>query len=65
MNPTCYRCIYYFVTWEVNFPHGCRAMGFKSRRLPMIDVRRIMQGNECLAFELKKKYRQNRIKPFK
>ena len=65
MPPICYRCIHYFVTWEVNYPHGCRAMGFKSRRLPMIDVRRIMQGTICLAFEQKKKGRQNQVKPFK
>jgi hypothetical protein len=56
MNPNCHRCIHYFVTWEVNNPHGCRAMGFKSQRLPMIEVRRAMQGNNCLAFEPKKGY---------
>jgi hypothetical protein len=31
-------------------------MGFKSQRLPMIEVRRAMQGNNCLAFEPKKGY---------
>ena len=54
MIPTCHRCIYYFITWQVNFPHGCRAMGFKSRRLPLLDVRRAMQGQMCLAFKAKK-----------
>lgn len=55
MNPTCHRCIHYFVTWQVDYPHGCRAMEFKSRRLPMVDVRRTMQGKNCLAFKPKTK----------
>jgi hypothetical protein len=55
MNPTCHKCIHYFVTWQVSFPHGCRAMGFKSRHLPIIDVRRATQGKNCLAFKPKSK----------
>jgi hypothetical protein len=55
MKPSCYRCTHYFVTWQVDFPHGCRAMGFKSRRLPIIDVRRAMQGKSCLAYKPKEK----------
>jgi hypothetical protein len=54
--------MHYFVTWEVNYPHGCRAMGFKSQRLPIMEVRRAMQGNNCLAFEAKKNIRQNHQK---
>ena len=49
----CHKCSHYFVTWQINFPHGCRAMGFKSRRLPNLDVRRAMQGKNCLAYQLK------------
>jgi hypothetical protein len=49
--------MHYFVTWQVNFPHGCRAMGFKSRRLPILDVRRAMQNNKCLAFKPKNQRR--------
>jgi hypothetical protein len=30
-------------------------MGFKSRQLPVIEVRRAMQGKDCLYFEVKKK----------
>ena len=52
-NTDCHKCNYYYVTWEVNFPHGCRAMGFKSKRLPIIDVRKAMQGKDCLAFKMK------------
>jgi len=60
MKPTCRRCVHYFITWEVDFPHGCRAMGFKSRRLPIMDVRRAMQGQACLSFEKRKMMKPQR-----
>jgi hypothetical protein len=30
----CRTCTYYFITWDKDHPHGCRAIGFKSRDLP-------------------------------
>jgi hypothetical protein len=50
---TCHQCTHYYVTWDPHFPHGCRAMGFKSRCYPIDAVRREMQGKDCLAFERK------------
>ena len=50
MRIDCHKCIYYYVTWNPNFPHGCRAMGFKSRRYPINEVRNIMSGKDCLLF---------------
>jgi hypothetical protein len=47
----CHRCRHYFVTWDERFPHGCRRMGFKSRRLPGDDVRDAMSGQDCRLFE--------------
>ena len=35
---TCKDCIYFFVTYDTNFPYGCRSMGFKSRRYPHFEV---------------------------
>ena len=35
----CQKCIYYFVTWESNKPHGCNAYGFKSFTLPSVVVK--------------------------
>ena len=35
----CHKCKYYYVTWDKNFPHGCKAMRFKSKQLPSIQVR--------------------------
>jgi hypothetical protein len=51
----CHNCIYYYVTWNPIFPHGCRGMGFKSRRYPITQVRRIMNGKNCLLFTSRKK----------
>jgi hypothetical protein len=50
----CHKCIYYYVTWDSSFPHGCRGMEFKSRRYPNNEVRRIMMGKDCLFFTKKK-----------
>jgi hypothetical protein len=49
----CHRCAHYFVTWDPRFPHGCRGMGFKSRMIPIEEVRRAMPGHECLLFHAK------------
>jgi hypothetical protein len=55
MRIDCHKCIYYYVTWDPNFPHGCQGMGFKSRRYPIDEVRCIMNGKDCLLFSAKKK----------
>ena len=34
----CKRCSYYYVTWDKNQPHGCKAFGFKSKAIPSIEV---------------------------
>ena len=45
----CTACAHYYVTHEVPFPHGCRALEFKSARLPMQDVLNA-SGRHCLVF---------------
>ncbi|ACO03732.1 MAG TPA: uracil-DNA glycosylase [Persephonella sp.] len=50
----CYRCKHFFITWDRNFPYGCRAYNFKSRSLPSFEVRSA-SGKECLSFEEKDK----------
>ena len=50
----CHRCVNYFVTWDAQFPHGCRAMGFKSYQSPIATVRNAMGGADCLLFEEKR-----------
>ncbi|HJE02795.1 MULTISPECIES: uracil-DNA glycosylase [Arcobacteraceae] len=45
----CQKCIHYFVTWEQNKPHGCKAYGFKSQVLPSIVVKNSSQ-DDCNLF---------------
>jgi len=47
----CHACSHYHITWDERFPHGCRRMGFKSRRYPGDEVRTAMNGDTCLLFE--------------
>ena len=51
----CHKCIYYYVTWNPVFPHGCHGMGFISKRYPNTEVRGIMNGKNCLLFIANKK----------
>lgn len=55
MRIDCHNCRYYFVTWKQQFPHGCRAMGFKSRRYPIDEVRSALRGADCLLYEPKRR----------
>jgi hypothetical protein len=48
--PVCRECTHYYVTWDDSFPYGCRAMGFKSRRNPQLDVLRAT-NTHCVTFE--------------
>ncbi|KPK02522.1 MAG: uracil-DNA glycosylase [Nitrospira bacterium SG8_35_4] len=50
---SCYKCIYYFVTWDEKFPRGCRAMNFKSKHMPSTVVFR-SSGMDCMGFKAKK-----------
>ncbi|WP_456402030.1 uracil-DNA glycosylase [Persephonella sp.] len=50
----CYKCKHFFITWDRNFPYGCKAYNFKSRLLPSIEVKSA-SGKECLSFERKDK----------
>ncbi|MFS8629776.1 MAG: uracil-DNA glycosylase [Bacillales bacterium] len=48
----CFQCRYFYVTWDPNFPRGCKAFGFKTKTLPSVEVLRA-SGQECLKFEPK------------
>ncbi len=49
----CRRCRHYAVTWDERFPHGCRAMGFKSARYPADEVLSATGGEPCRLYEPK------------
>jgi len=50
----CHKCEHYYVTWDKHFPHGCKAMKFKSKQLPSIAVF-TSSTIECLLFKKKKR----------
>ncbi len=49
----CYECKYFYITWDRNFPKGCRLFGFKTYRLPSTSVFE-SSGNLCYGFIQKK-----------
>lgn len=49
----CYECAHFHITWEKDFPNGCRFFGFKSNRLPSTVVKET-SGKDCAGFERKK-----------
>jgi hypothetical protein len=48
----CYKCIYFYVTWDPQCPNGCKAMGFKSKLMPSMTVFR-SSGKSCQLFSEK------------
>lgn len=51
-GPNCFQCRHFAVSWDASFPYLCRLMGFKSRALPAIEVRRV-DGQACRGFAAK------------
>ena len=51
-KPNCYNCKFYYVTWDEDFPYGCKALGFKTRKIPT-EVVFESSGMRCLAFSKK------------
>jgi hypothetical protein len=37
-RPTCFGCVYFGITHDPRQPYACQAFGFRSRRLPALDV---------------------------
>jgi len=49
-NPIdCFQCQNLYITWDENAPRGCKAFGFKTKRLPS-DVVFESSGEPCLKF---------------
>lgn len=47
--PNCNLCRHFYITWDARFRYGCRAMDFKSQRLPMLEVLEA-SGQPCQAY---------------
>ncbi|HBI24573.1 MAG TPA: uracil-DNA glycosylase [Nitrospiraceae bacterium] len=50
----CFKCRHLYITWEKDFPYGCKKMGFKSKQISSIVVQQA-SGEKCLYFEEKEK----------
>ncbi|MCL2480330.1 MAG: hypothetical protein FWF38_01320 [Spirochaetaceae bacterium] len=48
--PDCFKCIYFKVTWDENFPRSCSVFNIKSREIPSFAVLR-NTGHNCPAFK--------------
>jgi hypothetical protein len=48
----CFKCKHFYITWDKNFPNGCKAFGFKAKQLPA-DIVRQSDNNPCMAFTAK------------
>jgi len=48
----CRDCKFYYITWDRNFPYGCRAMGFKGKQQPSYMVYK-SSGIKCQLFQKK------------
>jgi hypothetical protein len=45
----CFSCEHFYITYEQRYPYGCRSIGFKSVRMPSVDVY-INSNMECGLF---------------
>ncbi|HHW37852.1 MAG TPA: hypothetical protein GXX18_11515 [Bacillales bacterium] len=57
----CFKCNYFYTTWDVRFPRGCKAYGFKSRQIPSDYVLQV-SGHTCMKYEAKNNTPQRQIK---
>ena len=48
-GPDCMKCHYFAISWDPGKPYSCRLMGFRSRRLPALEVLST-DGTPCLGF---------------
>lgn len=55
---SCIGCIYYYITWDVKRPKGCKYFGFKSFKMPCYVVRN-STGNMCNMYTPKAKRTNN------
>ncbi len=50
--PNCNKCKHFYITWDTNYPYGCKALKFKAKRLPALEVKKY-SGFNCLEYEPK------------
>jgi hypothetical protein len=50
----CFFCEHFYITHKTKFPYGCHAIGFKSVRMPAVDVYDNSEM-DCALFVLKER----------
>jgi hypothetical protein len=50
----CFSCEHFYITYDKKYPYGCRIIGFKSARMPAVDVY-INSDMDCGLFRQKEK----------
>ena len=58
-TPNCFQCRFFYVSFDNNRPYACRAMGFKSREMPSLEVFRAA-GSKCLSFRARRRSNSRR-----
>ncbi|HPK54061.1 MAG TPA: hypothetical protein PK114_06330 [Smithellaceae bacterium] len=53
----CFSCEHFYITHEQKYPYGCRMIGFKSARMPSVDVY-INSNMDCGLFAQKAKIQE-------
>jgi hypothetical protein len=53
----CFSCEHFYITYEQRYPYGCRTIGFKSARMPSVDVY-INSDMQCGLFSEKEKRKE-------
>ncbi len=48
----CFKCKYFFISWDRDQPNGCKAYGFKSPQSPSLVVKK-SSGSDCKLFAAK------------
>jgi hypothetical protein len=51
---SCINCAHYYITHDINFRYGCRALDFKSQRQPILVVMEA-SGQQCHFFQKKER----------
>ncbi len=50
----CFDCIYLHITWQPATPYACKAIGFRSKMIPSLEVFK-NSGTQCMHFRPKNK----------
>ncbi|MDQ0271779.1 uracil-DNA glycosylase [Cytobacillus purgationiresistens] len=48
----CFKCKFFYITWDQHHPRGCKSFGFKTKKLPSLEVS-AASGHPCLRYEKK------------